>query len=109
MESPLGIKYSQGTPLIRSETGAGIESIFAEPSKNFFNVLLVVREVIRVDENIVEVDDNRDIDHIGESVVHEMLECGGSIGKTFRDDQPFKRAIACPKGGLCLVSLTYPD
>ena len=86
-----------------------IESIFVEPSKNFFNVLLVVREVIGVDENIIEVDDNRDVNHIREGVIHEILEHGRSIGETFGDDQPFEQAVARPEGGLCLVSLGYPD
>ena len=88
---------------------AGVEAIFSESSEHFLNVLPVVREVVGVNEDIVEIDDYGDINHIGEYVVHESLERGGSVGETFGDNQPFERAIARPKRGFSLVSLSYAD
>jgi len=37
------------------------------------------------------------------------LESGRSVGETFGDNQPFERAIACPKRGFSLVFLSYVD
>jgi len=42
-------------------------------------MLPVLRDVIRVDQDVVQVDYHAHIQEIGEQVVHEALECGWSV------------------------------
>jgi len=50
----------------------------------------VYLNVVGVDEDVVEVDDNTDIKHVGEDVVHKSLERHWGIGESKRHNLPFK-------------------
>ena len=52
--------------------GAHIQTIFTELMENFANVSSVLVDVIRLNEDVVEVYDNTNIDHVCEDVIHEM-------------------------------------
>ena len=64
--------------------GLDKESVSSESSEYFLNMGLVLGHIVRVDENVVQVDDDCDIDHIHENVVHKSLKGCGCIGKPFR-------------------------
>src|SRR5882724_7534162 len=55
-------------------------------------------------EDVVEIDHYEDISHVSEDVVHEGLECSGSIGYSHGHDQVLKGAIMHSEGCLPLVA-----
>jgi len=60
--------------------GASVKSVLSESSEYFSDVGLVFVEVIGIYQDIVEVDDDGDIQHVREDVIHEVLEGGGGVG-----------------------------
>src|SRR5882724_542577 len=62
----------------------GKKSISAESAKYFSDVSLVFGNVVRVDEDVVQIDDDNDVHHVCENVVHKMLESCWGISKPFR-------------------------
>ena len=87
----------------------GEKAVKSESTENFADMLPVLLRIIGVDEDIVQVDDNRLIEQVLEDVVHETLESSRCVSKTFGDNQPFKRAITSPESCFPLVSLRNPD
>ena len=80
--------------------GIGVKAMFPELVEDFFDVLFVLGHVVRVDEDVIEVDNDTDIEKVAEDVVHETLEGCGGIGKSEGHHQPFKQAIANVEGSL---------
>src|SRR5882724_12168525 len=64
--------------------GSDKESVSSESLEYLLNMGLVFGHIARVDKNVVQVDDDRDINHICENIVHESLKGCGCIGKPFR-------------------------
>jgi len=60
------------------------ESISSESSEYFLNMGLVLRHIVRVDENVVQIDDDCEIDHICKNIVNKSLKGCGCISKPFR-------------------------
>jgi hypothetical protein len=69
---------------------SGVETMLSELPEYFMDMFLVKLNVVRVDEDVIEIDDNTNIKHIGKDVVHEPLECCWGVGKSKRHDLPFK-------------------
>src|SRR5882724_6056562 len=63
---------------------AGKQSISAEHAKYFLNMSFVFGNVVGIDENVVQIYDDNDIDHIREDVIHKSLKSCWSISKPFR-------------------------
>jgi len=63
----------------RTFFGTAVKSVFPETSKYFFDVFPVILNVVRVDEDVVQIHDDCNIKKVRENVIHEMLECGGGI------------------------------
>src|SRR5882724_3636762 len=59
----------------------GKKSVSAESAKYFSDVSLMFSNVVRVDEDVVQIDDDNDVNHIHENVVHKPLESHWSIIK----------------------------
>jgi len=62
----------------------GKKSISLESSEYFLNMGLVLGYIVRVDEDVIQIDDDCDINHVSEDVVHKLLKGCGCIGKPFR-------------------------
>src|SRR5467141_3103792 len=82
----------------------GKKSVSAESAKYFSDVCLVFGNVVRVDEDVVQIDDDNDVNHFHEDVVHKLLESRWSISKPFRHYQPLERSIASSECSLPFVS-----
>ena len=65
----------------------GKNSISAESAEYFLNVEFVLRNILRIDEDVVQIYDDYDVNHIHENVVHKSLKCSGCISKPFRHYQ----------------------
>ena len=70
---------------------------------------LVGFHVFRVDEDVVEVHNDTDIQHVSKDGVDESLECCGSVSETEGHYQPFIRPIAGAESCFPLVSGCNPD
>jgi len=51
----------------------------------------VLGNVVGIDENVVQIDDDYDVNHIHEDVVHESLKSCWCISKPFRHYQPTRK------------------
>jgi hypothetical protein len=72
-------------------------------------VFPVLRRVIGIDQDVVDIDNDANIKNIAENVIHETLKNCGTVGKTERYELPLKRTISGPKGGLPFVAFRNSD
>ena len=61
-------------------------------------------KVVGIDQYVIQVDNDIDVHHIGEDVIHELLKSCGGISKAFWHYQPLKGSISSLEGGLPFVS-----
>ena len=54
------------------------------------SVGFVLRNVVGIDEDVIQIYDDYDINHICEDVIHKSLKSGGYISKPFRHYQPLE-------------------
>src|SRR5882672_4899977 len=79
-------------------------SISMESSEYFPNMSFVLRNVVRVDKDVIQVDDDYDVNHIRKDVIHESLESCWCISKPFRHYQPLKGTILGLECSLPFIS-----
>src|SRR5882724_8584081 len=77
--------------------------------KHFLNMSFVFGNVVRIDENVIQIYDDNDINHIHEDVDHKSLKSCQSISKPFRHYQPLEGTVMGPEGSLPLVSGYNPN
>ena len=82
----------------------GKKSISVESAEYFLNVECVLRNVVRIDEDVIQIYDDYDVDHIHEDVIHKFLKSSRCISKPFRHYQPLKWTIAGLECSLPFVS-----
>src|SRR6267142_1043161 len=87
----------------------GKKSVSVELSEYFPNMSFVLGNVVGIDENVVQVDDDYDVNHICEDVVHESLKSCWCVSKPFRHYQPFEGTVSGSEGSLPFVSMRNPD
>jgi hypothetical protein len=75
----------------------------------FADMFGVILWVIRVDEDVVKVDDDTNVEHVVENIVDEALEGRGSVGKPERHYAPLKGSVSCAEGGFPFISVGDPD
>ena len=64
-----------------------------ELTKSFqdhFDVLLMFDRIAGIDENVIQIYDDKLVSIVSENVIHHMLKYGGCICKSDRHDQTFK-------------------
>ena len=69
----------------------------------------MLRHIVGVNEDIIEVNDNTDIEHVWEDFVHIMLESSRRVGKSKGHHKPFKRAIASAECSFPFVTIRNAD
>ena len=57
-----------------------------EVPEDFSDMLFVFLGIVRVDENVIEVHNNIDVEHISKDVIHKVLEGSQSISESERHD-----------------------
>ena len=62
----------------------GIQPVLPESAEDLLDLFMVSSFIRRINENIVKVDDNTNVQHISEDIVHEVLESAGGVGKPKR-------------------------
>src|SRR5467141_3076636 len=87
----------------------GKKSVSMELSEYFPNMSFVLGNVVGIDENVVQINDDYNVNHIREDVVHESLKSCWCISKPFRHYQPLEGTITSSEGSLPFVSMRYSD
>src|SRR5882724_10523633 len=77
--------------------------------KYFLNMSFVFRNVVGIDENVIQIYDDNDVNHICKDVVHKPLKSCWRISKPFRHYQPLKGTIMSLEGSLQFVSRCNPN
>jgi len=62
-------------------------------------VFLVLRNVVRIDQDVIQIYDDVDVNHVGKDVVHKPLKSGGCVSKPFRHYQPLKGTVTGDRSG----------
>src|SRR5882724_2976093 len=73
---------------------SGKKSVSTESAKYFLDMFLMLSNIVGINEDVVQIDDNTNVDHIHENVIHKSLEGCGGISKPFRHYQPLERPIS---------------
>jgi len=68
----------------------GKSSINTESAEYFPNVGFMLGNVVRIHEDVIQIYDDYDIDHICENFIHKSLKSGGCISNPFRHYQPLE-------------------
>src|SRR5467141_218764 len=87
----------------------GKKSVSAESSEYFLNMSFVLGNVVGINEDVVQIDDDYDVNHIREDGIHESLKSCWCISKPFRNYQPLEGTITGSEGSLPFVSRCNPD
>ena len=66
----------------------GKKSISVESAEYFLNMEFVLGNVVGIDEDVIQIYDDYDVNHIHENVIHEFLKTCRCIIKPFRNYQP---------------------
>ena len=76
--------------LVLSLTALVWDTVSAELLEYFLNMSFVLRNVVRIDEDVIQVDYDYDVNNIHEDVVHKSLKNCWCISKPFSHYQPLK-------------------
>jgi len=68
-------------------------------------MLLMVNQIIRVNQDVVQVDNYRDVQEIEEDFIHKTLEGCWGVWQAKQHYELFKQAITSAEGCLPLVPL----
>ena len=86
-----------------------IEPVSAESGKDFLDMGQVLLWIVGVYQDIIQVYDYGDVNHIGEDVVHEPLETRRGNGEPLRHHKPLKRPVLSLEGGFPFVAIGDAD
>src|ERR1700731_1041533 len=85
------------------------ETVLPEPSEYLSDMFNVLFQVLRVDEDVVEVDNHECVKEVGEDVIHEVLESGRCICEPKGHHTPFKGSVSGAECGLPFITLGDTD
>src|SRR5882724_4598994 len=80
-----------------------------ESAEYFPDMFLMLGDIVRINEDVIQIDDDTNVDHVSENVVHKSLEGCGSVSKPFRHYQPLKRPVSGSKSRLPFFSSGKSD
>ena len=86
-----------------------IEPVSAESGKDFLDVGRVLLWIVGVYQDIIQVYDYGDVNHIGKDVIHEPLETRQGVGEPLRHHKPLERPVLGLEGGLPFVAIGNMD
>ena len=87
----------------------GEKAVSAESAEYFPDMLFVLGEVVRIDQYVIQIDNDVNVHHIGKDVIHEPLKSCGSVSKAFWHYQPLKGSVSSLEGSLPFVSCCNAD
>ena len=72
----------------------GKKAVSVKSTKHFLNMGHMLSKVVRVDQDVVQIDYDLKVYHICEDVIHKLLKSCGGISKPFRHYQPLKGPVS---------------
>src|ERR1700733_9342642 len=82
--------------------------MLTETAEHLADMSAVLQKIaIQINQDVIEIDDKGDIQHVTENVVHESLKCRRCISETLRDDQPFKGPIFSAEHCFPFIAVRY--
>jgi len=82
----------------------GKKSISMESAEYLSNVEFVLGNVVGIVEDVIQIYDDYDIDHVCKNVIHKSLKHGRCISEPFRHYQPLEGTVSGPECSLPFVS-----
>ncbi len=79
------------------------------PLQHLPDLLDMIALVLEEDQDIIEINKNKPVDHVSEYVIDECLEDRRGVRKPKRHDQILKVPRRYVKGGLPFVPLPNPN
>src|SRR5882724_12397166 len=70
----------------------------------WMNMGFVLRNVVGIDEDVIQIYDDYDVNNFRKNVVHKALKHGGCISKPFRHYHPLEGTVAGLKCSLPFIS-----
>lgn len=64
---------------------------------------------VRIDQDIVDIDNHESVEHISEDVVDECLEDGGTVDEPERHNKVFVVPSSCGEGSFPFIPLPNSD
>ena len=86
-----------------------VEPVFAESLEDLLDMLLVGSLVLRVNEDVIQVDNDANIKEISKDCIDKLLECCRGVGYTEWHNEPFIGAIVCVERHFPLITLSDAD
>ena len=86
-----------------------IEPVLTESGKDFPDMGQVLLHIVRVYQDIIQVYNYGDVNHIGKDVIHEPLETCQGVGEPLGHHQPLERPVPGLEGGFPFVPIGDVD
>src|SRR6266481_1795226 len=86
-----------------------MQVVLSESCEDSSDVVAVFLDRVREDQDVIEVNNDEEVGHVLENIVHEVLKSSRGIGESHGHDQELKRAIACSECGLPLMTSSDAD
>ena len=80
-----------------------------ETLQDVLHMNLMLFNRIRKNKNIIKINDDTNVGHIGKDIIHKMLEGGRSVSQTKGHNQVFECAIVGLKSGKPFVAFSDAD
>ena len=64
---------------------------------------------VGIHQESIQVDDYRDVNHVGKDIIHEPLETSWGVGEPLGHHQPLKGPISGPESGFSFVTIGDTD
>src|ERR1700733_12149426 len=81
-----------------------------ETAEHLADMSSVLQKIaVRINQDVIEIDDNRDIQHVAENVIHESLKHRRCVSETLGDDQPFKGPIFSVEHRFLFITIHYAN
>ena len=86
-----------------------MQVVLSESCEDLSDVAAVFLNRVREDQDVIEVNNDEEVRHVLENIVHEVLKSSRGIGESHGHAQKFERAIVCLKCGLPLMTSSNVD
>ena len=87
----------------------GVEPILTEFGKDLLDMGWVLLQIIGVYQDVIQVYNYGDVNHIRKNVIHEPLETHWGIGEPLGHYKPLERPVLSLEGGFPFIAISNMD
>ena len=85
------------------------EFVFVETSEDFMDMFLMGLKVLGVYQDVIQIDNNRNIKEVQEDTINKPLKSRGSICQAEGHDIPLEGTISCAEHGFPFITFGNVD